>query len=85
MHDLHKKTLYDLEVDGKKHSCGVDGALTPFSILPSSARCMLRIGFKHQQSTQDRDAYPARNNIMQVRDERKLEQGVNAVVEAASH
>lgn len=84
MHDLHKETLYNIEVDGKKYSGGVDGGLTSHSIMPSSARSMLRIGFEHKQSTLDNDAYRARNNLTQVCDECKLKQGLNAVVHVAS-
>ena len=80
VHDLHKETLYHIEVDGKKYSGGVDGGLTPHSIMPSPAGSMLSIGFEHKQSTLDRDAYRARNNLTQVCDERKLEQGFNMVV-----
>ncbi len=85
MQDLHKETLYQIEVDGKKYSGGVDGGLTPHSIMPSSAGSMLRIGFQHKQSTMERDAYHARTSLTQVCDKRELEQGLNAIVEVASH
>ena len=85
VHDLHEETLYHIEVDGKKYGGGVDGGLTPHSIMPSSAGSMWRIGFEHKQSTLDRDAYHTRNNLTQVCDERKLEQGLSVVVQVASH
>ena len=82
MHDLHKETLRVCTISkyGKKYSGGVDRGLTPHSIMPSSAGSMLRIGFEHKQSTLDRDAYCAQNNLTQVCDERKLEQGFSMVV-----
>ena len=84
VHDLRTETLYHIEVDGKKYSGGVDGGLTPHSIMPSSAGSVLRIGFEHKQSTLDRDAFCARNDLTQVCDERKLKQGLNTVVQVAS-
>ena len=73
-----------LLVDGKKYSGGVDGGLTPHGIMPSSAGSMWCIGFEHKQSTLDKDAYHARNNLHRC-DERRLNQGLNAVVQVASH
>ena len=73
VHDLHKETLYHIEVDGKHYSGGVDGGLTPHAVMPSSAGSMLRIGFEHKQSTLDKDEYCSRNNISQVCHQRKLD------------
>ena len=72
MHDLHKESLYHIEVDGKRYSGGVDAGLIPHGIMPSSAGSMLRIGFEHKQSTMDKDRYRLQNNILQVRHQRKL-------------
>ena len=80
LHDLHKQTLYHIVVYGDTYSGGVDEGLTPLSLLPVAAAAMQRIGFAHKQSTLDKDAYCAQNNILQVFGECKLKQGLNIII-----
>ena len=85
MHDLHKETLYHIEVDGKHYNGGVDAGLIPHGIMPSSAASMLRIAFEHKQSTVDKDQYRVQHNITQVRHQRKRGLKAVAYMSTSSH
>lgn len=50
VHDLHKETLYNVQIGGKRNRGGVDGGVVPYPVRAASAAKLLRIGFEHKQS-----------------------------------
>lgn len=61
VHDLHKTKLYHLQIGGKRYSGGVDGGVVPYAVRAASAAKLLRIGFEHKQSTEDKATFRANN------------------------
>ena len=57
VHDLRDTTLYHVQVGDKRHSGGIDGGVLPFAVRVASATNMLRIGFVHKQSTEDKAVF----------------------------
>ncbi|KAL3142200.1 hypothetical protein ABBQ38_002550 [Trebouxia sp. C0009 RCD-2024] len=64
VHDLHKQKLYSVQIGQKRCTGGVDGGVLPYAVLPASAAKLLRIGFLHKQSTEDKAAYRLNNPDM---------------------
>ena len=66
--DLHETPLYRVQLGGKRYSGGVDGGVVPYAVLPESAAKLLRIGFVHKQSSQDKATFHKNNpDVLQVR------------------
>ena len=57
VHDLHKVPLYHVQIGSKRYSGGVDGGVVPYAVRAASAAKLLRIGFEHKQSTQDKATF----------------------------
>ena len=67
VHDLHKETLYNVQIGGKRYRGGVDGGVVPYPVRTASAARLLRIGFEHKQSTEDKATFRLNNpNVIQV-------------------
>ena len=68
VHDLHEATLYHVQIGDKKYSGGIDGGVLPFAVRAASATNMLRIGFEHKQSTEDKATFQIKYpHVAQVR------------------
>lgn len=66
--DLHETPLYRVQIGDKRYSGGVDGGVIPYAVLPESAAKLLRIGFVHKQSSQDKATFCKNNpDVLQVR------------------
>lgn len=68
VHDLHETMLYRVQIGNKRYSGGVDGGVVPYAVRAGSAANLLRIGFVHKQSTQDKATFQMNNpHVIQVR------------------
>lgn len=59
--DMHETAVYSVQIGPIKYSGGVDGGVVPFAIRQGSAAKLLRIGFVHKQSSEDKAAFQANN------------------------
>jgi hypothetical protein len=59
MYDLHKTpTLYTIKTAlGRSYGGNIDGCLSPFGLMPTSAARQCRIAFEHKQSAKQKQAY----------------------------
>ena len=68
VHDLHNTPLYHVQIGNKRYSGGVDGGVVPYAVRAGSAADLLRVGFEHKQSTQDKATFRMNNpHVIQVR------------------
>ena len=68
VHDLHRVPLYHIQIGSKRYKGGVDGGVVPYAVRAASAAKLLRIGFEHKQSTQDKATFRMNNpQVAQVR------------------
>ena len=61
VHDLHKQELYSVQIGQQRCTGGVDAGVLPYAVRPGSAAKLLRIGFLHKQSTEDKAAFRLSN------------------------
>lgn len=67
--NLRGEPMYQVQIGDKTYSVGVDGGVVPHAVRTASAADVLRIGFQHKQSTQDRAIFQTNNpNMSQVRE-----------------
>jgi len=59
MYDLHKTPrLYTIKTaSGRSYGGNIDGCLSPFGLMPTSAARQCRIAFEHKQSAKQKQAY----------------------------
>lgn len=68
VHDLHKSTLYHVQIGNRRYSGGLDGGVVPYPVRATSAAKLLRIGFEHKQSSQDKATFRINDpHVKQVR------------------
>ena len=61
VHDLHKQELYSVQIGQQRCTGGVAAGVLPYAVRPGSAAKLLRIGFLHKQSTDDKAAFLLNN------------------------
>jgi len=59
MYDLHKRpSLYTIKTaSGRSYGGNIDGCLSPFGLMPTSAARQCRIAFEHKQSANQKQGY----------------------------
>ena len=68
LQDLHEGPLYDVKIGERQYYGGVDVGVVPHAVRPASAAKLLRVGFLHKQSTQDKAAFRVKfPNVLPVR------------------